>query len=128
MLPWSPAAITGLFFSIVIVSLASILLLAAGFYLLAPFFGAPRAWHRSFAVAAFASTPVLLFGALLVIPLLIVASVAVSIHCFALCYLGAQHVLGCPEPDAAFFVAGACMFTLVGSLLLGGLCSAAGLL
>jgi len=37
-------------------------------------------------------------------------------------------VLGCRESEAAFFVAAACMLALVGGLLLGGLCSAVGLL
>jgi hypothetical protein len=111
-----------------VASMGSILALAAGFYILAPFFDAPRRWRHAVAVAGFASSPVLLSGALLVMPVLIAACVTSCIHCFALCYMGAQRVLGCREADADFFVAAACMFALVGSLLLGGLCSAAGLL
>jgi hypothetical protein len=70
----------------------------------------------------------LLVGGLLFIPGMIVASVASLVHCFALCYLGVQRLLGCRESEAAFFVAAAGMLSLVGSLLLGGLCSAAGLI
>jgi len=127
-LPWVPAAVVASLVSSVLLIFASILVLAAAFYLLCPFFDMPRAWPRSVAVAAFASTPVLLAGALLVIPGMIVASVASLIHSCALCYLGVQRVLGCRESEAAFFVAAACMLALVGGLLLGGLCSAVGLL
>ena len=109
-------------------TVASIVVLGMGLYVLSPFFVRERRWRACLALAAYASTPVLLSGALLVVPVLIVASVAACIHCFALCYLGVQQVLGCPEEEAAFFVAGACMFALVASLLLGGLCSAAGLI
>jgi Yip1 domain len=127
-LPWAGGAVGASFLSTVLLSLAAILVFAVAFYLLCPFFDMPRAWHRSVAVAAFASTPVLLVGGLLFIPGMIVASVASLVHCFALCYLGVQRLLGCRESEAAFFVAAAAMLSLVGSLLLGGLCSAAGLI
>jgi hypothetical protein len=127
-LPWAAGAVAASFLSTVLLTLAAILVFAAAFYLLCPFFDVPRAWRRSVAVAAFASTPVLLVGGLLFIPGMIVASVASLVHCFALCYLGVQRVLGCRESEAAFFVAAAGMLSLIGSLLLGGLCSAAGLI
>jgi hypothetical protein len=127
-LPWSAAALWASVLSTVGFTLASVVLLAIAFYALSPFFVARRRWRGCLAVAAFASTPVLLAGALLVMPVLIVASIVACIHCFALCYLGVQRVLGCPEHEAAFFVAGACMFALIASLVLGGLCSAAGLI
>ncbi len=127
-LPWSPPAFWSSLLSTVGFTLASVVLLGVAFYILSPLFVARRHWRGCLAVAAFASTPVLLAGALLVMPVLIVACVVACIHCFALCYLGVQRVLGCPEEDAAFFVAGACMFVLVASLVVGGLCSAAGLI
>jgi hypothetical protein len=61
-------------------------------------------------------------------PVLIAASVAACVHTCALCYLGVQRLLDCPEGDAAFFVAAAVMFWLVATLIAGGLCSAAGLI
>lgn len=79
-------------------------------------------------MAAYAATPVFLCGALLVMPLLVVASVAGFAHSLALAYLGLRELLGCRASDAAGFTAGALMFALVASLLLGGLCSAAGLI
>jgi hypothetical protein len=127
-LPMVPGALAASLVSTVLLTLASILVLAGAFYFLCPFFDMSRTWRRSVAVAAFASTPVLLAGALLLIPGMIVASVAALIHCFALCYLGAQRVLGCRESEAAFFVAAACVLALIGGLLLGGLCSATGLI
>jgi hypothetical protein len=127
-LPWSAAAFGASFLSTVGFTLASVVLLGIGFFALSAFFTPRRQWRGCLAVAAFASTPVLLTGALLVMPVLVVASLAAGIHCFVLCYLGVQRVLGCPEQDAAFFVAGAGMLALVASLLVGGLCSAAGVL
>lgn len=56
------------------------------------------------------------------------ATIGAFLHCFALCYLGLQSVLGCREADAAGFVAAACMFTGIASSVLGALCSAAGVI
>jgi hypothetical protein len=127
-LPWAAGAVATSLVSTIVFLLAAILVFAVAFYLLCPFFDVPRSWRRSVALAAFASTPVLLVGGLLFIPGMIVASVASLVHCFALCYLGVQRLLGCRESEAAFFVAAAAMLSLIGSLLLGGLCSAAGLI
>lgn len=114
--------------STVLVALAAVLTLGLGFYLLAPWFEVARSWDRSLAVAAYASTPVLLSWFLLLYPPLMILPIVALLHCFALCYLGVQHVLGCRESEAALFVAAAWIFSAVGSMLLGGLCSAAGLL
>jgi hypothetical protein len=125
---WAPGAMAGSFVSTAVFAIATILLLAAGFYVLAGFFDLQRQWGRSVALAAYASSPVLLSGALLVMPVLVIACLVACLHCFALCYLGAQRLLGCSESDAAFYVAAAWMFMLVSSMLAAGLCSAAGLI
>lgn len=127
-LGWTLHALAGLSFSTLGLSLAAILLLAAALFVLAPAFDAARDWNRAVAVAAYAATPVLLSGALLLMPVLVMASLIAGLHSCALCYLGVQSMLGCPERDAAFFVAAAGMLSLVASLALGALCSAAGLL
>jgi hypothetical protein len=114
--------------STVVLSLAAVVTLALGFYLLAPWFGLQRSWDRSVAVAAYASTPVLISWSLLVFPLFAVIPVVALLHCFALCYLGVQQVLDCRESEAAMLVAAAWVFSGFGSMLLGGLCSAAGLI
>jgi hypothetical protein len=109
-------------------SLTSVLLLAAGAYVLAGFFEAARDWDRSVAVAAYASTPVLASWFLLLFPLFAVIPVVALLHGFALCYLGVQQVLECRESEAALLVAAAWVFSALGSLILGGLCSAAGVI
>ena len=108
--------------------LVGVVILALGFFVLSPWFDMPRSWDRSTALAAYASTPVVLAGALLVFPVLAVLAVPAFLHSFALCYLGAQQVLGCRESEAAMFVAMAWVLSAAASMLLGGLCSAAGLI
>ena len=112
--------------STVLMSLAAVLMLALGFFVVAPWSGVVRSWDRSVAVAAYASTPVLVSWSLLAFPAFAVVPVVALLHCFALCYLGVQQVLGCREPEAALLVASAWVFSTLGSMLLGGLCSAAG--
>jgi hypothetical protein len=114
--------------STVFISLAAVAMLGLGFFALAPVFGVARSWDRSLAVAAYASTPVLLSWFLLLYPPFIVLPIVGLLHCFALCYLGVQQVLECKESEAALFVAAAWVFSGIGGMLLGGLCSAAGLL
>jgi hypothetical protein len=108
--------------------LAAVVMLALGFFILAPWFGLQRSWDRAVAVASYASTPVLLSWVLLLFPVLVFIPVIALLHCFALCYLGVQQVLECPESEAAMLVAAAWVFSAFGSMLLGGLCSAAGLI
>jgi hypothetical protein len=112
----------------VALSVATVLLLALGFYALAGFFEAKRHWSRAVALATYASVPVFLTGALLVVPVLVVASVGGFLYTLGMLYVGAQAMLDCRERDAAAYVASGCMFTGMTSMLLGGLCSAAGLI
>jgi hypothetical protein len=120
--------LAGAFLVALILTLACVVLLALGFYVLAPAFGTVRQWHRSMALAAYASTPVFIAGALLITPLLAIAFVPALIHSFAICQVGLQPMLGCRDSDAAEFVASAFLFAGVGSFLLGGLCSAVGVM
>jgi hypothetical protein len=112
--------------STVVLSLAAVLLLGLAFFLLAPWFEVRRSWDGSIAVAAYASTPVLLSWSLLVFPPFAVLPIVGLLHCFALCYLGVQHILECRESEAALLVAAAWVFCGVGGMLLGGFFSAAG--
>jgi hypothetical protein len=114
--------------STVLLSLAAVLILGLGFFVLAPWFEVRRSWDRSIALAAYASTPVLLSWFLLVFPPFAVVPVVALLHSFALCYLGVQHILECRESEAAMLVAAAWVFAAVSGVLLGGLCSAAGLI
>jgi hypothetical protein len=121
LLTWPKAATVPL-------CLAGVLLLGLAFFALASWFEVRRSWDRSLAVAAYASTPVFLAWPLLVAPQLAVVAVVGLLHCFALCYLGVQLVLDCRESEAAMYVAAAWVVSAVGGMLLGGLCTAAGLL
>ena len=114
--------------STVILALVAVVMLALGFFLLAPWFAVARSWDRSMAVAAYASTPVLASWFLLVFPVFAALPVLALLHSFALCYLGVQHVLGCRESEAAMLVAAAWLFSGCAGMLVGGLCSAAGMI
>ena len=112
----------------ILLLLAAVVILALALFVLAPWFEAVRSWDRAMAVACYASTPVLLSWFLLLFPPFAVLPVVALIHCFALCYLGVQQLLDCREPEAAMFVAAAWVLSGMGGMLLGGLCSAAGLI
>ena len=123
-----PAGIALGFATTLILTLACVVLLALGIYLLSGFFDVARSWNRAVAVAAYASTPVLLCGVLLVVPLLVIASVGGFLYGLALCSIGLKEMLGCRERDTAAFVASAGSFLVASSIALGALCSAIGLL
>jgi hypothetical protein len=122
------AAIAKGFMATLFLSLMSVALFALGLYLLSGFFRVARRWDRAMAVAAYASTPVLLCGALLVFPLLVIASVGGFLYGLALCSTGLQEMLGCREQDAAAFIASAAVFLGASSMAAGALCGAIGLL
>jgi hypothetical protein len=116
------------FTATLLLSLASIALLGAGIYLLAGFFEASRSWRRSFAVAAYAATPVLLCGALLFVPVLVIASVGGFLYGLGLCAMGLRIVLDCRDEQTAAYVASAGAFLGATSMALGALCGAIGVI
>ncbi len=124
----SPARFAEAFAITLTLSLATVALLAFAFYALAPVFYVRRHWSRSMAVAAYASTPAMVAAPLLASPAFAVGSILGVLHCFALCYLGLQQVLDCRESESALYVAAAVAVTGFASMLLGGLCGAAGIL
>jgi hypothetical protein len=124
----SPAGVALGFATTLTLSVACVALLALGIYLLSGFFGVARSWNRATAVAAYASTPVLLCGALLFNPILVIASVGGFLYGLALCSIGLQEMLGCREGDSAAFVASAGFFLGASSMALGALCGAIGLI
>jgi hypothetical protein len=121
-------SVVAAFATTLLLTLACLVLLACGIYLLAAFFEATRNWRRCFAVASYAATPVLLCGALLFVPLLVIASVGGFLYGLGLCAIGLRVVLDCREEHAAAFVAGAGVFLGASSMALGALCSAIGLI
>src|SRR5918995_5749924 len=64
----------------VLVSVAAVGMLGLGFFLLAPWFGVARSWDRSLAVAAYASTPVLLSWFLLLFPPFAILPIVAVLH------------------------------------------------
>ena len=116
------------FVSTVVLAVVAVLMLAFAFFALAPWFGVARSWDRATAVAAYASTPVLAAWCLLVVPAFVIIPVIALLHSFAIAYVGVQEVLGCKEGEAALFVAAAWVASAVQSMVLGGLCGAAGFL
>ena len=123
-----PGVLAAAFAATLVFSIATVLFLALGIYLLSPFFEVGRRWNAAVTVSAYASTPVLLSGVLLFIPMLVIAGMAALAYAFLLCDMGLQKVLGCRGNDAVAFVASACGFAAVAAALLGALCSAAGLI
>ena len=123
-----PAPLVAAFMATFAFTVASVVLLALGLYVLAPFFRCRRDWNRSFVVAAYASTPVLASGALLVIPMLLIVGFAAFAFFLVLCDMGVKQLLGCREESAAAYVVGGCLSAVFGSMALGALCSAAGLI
>lgn len=121
-------SIAGSFMATLLLSLACLLLLALGFYLLGPFFEATRNWNRSVVLACYASTPVFLCGAMLVVPLLVIASVGGFLYGIGLCAMGVPVMLDAREKEVAGYVASAAMFSGAASMALGALCSAIGLI
>ena len=112
----------------VFLCVASVAVLALGFFALAPWFQARCSWNGAMAVAAYGSTPVLVSWFLLVFPAFAIVPVIALLHCFAVSYLGVQQVLDCRESEAALLVAAAWIFSAFASMVLGGLCAAAGLI
>lgn len=107
---------------------ASVLLLAAAIYLLAPVFSSRRSWDRAAAVAAYSTVPVFLVSPLLSSAVLTILVIIALFHACFLCAIGLRRVVGCPGEDAALYAAAAGFVSVLAGLLLGGLSGAAGIL
>jgi hypothetical protein len=114
------------FAATLLLTLACVLLFALGLFALASFFETQRSWSRAVAVACYSATPILLCGALLFVPILVVASVGGLLYALGVCALGVETVLGCKGSEVAGYVAGAAFFMGATSMALGALCSAIG--
>ncbi len=108
-------------------TIASIFVLAAIFRLIAPLYGSSRDYTAALKVATFGAMPVLLAGATLVLPVLVIVSVAALCHTVYLYWLGVHHVLGVPPGARAEFIG--ISLTMLGgaSALLGAFASSIGL-
>lgn len=109
-------------------AVASIALLAAAVFALAPLFGRPRDWPKAVQVSACSSAPVFLAGFLLLLPDLSYLLLPPAFQSAYLLYGGLQHVMGVREDQAAEYVALDIVLLIVGSTMLGGLGSGLGVL
>jgi len=108
-------------------SIGSIFLLAAIFRLIAPMYGSSRDFVAALKVATFGAIPVLLAGALLVVPIFVIVSVVALCHTLFLYWLGVHHVLGVEAGAQAEFIG--VSITMLGgaSALLGAGASSLGI-
>jgi hypothetical protein len=108
-------------------SIASIFLLAGIFRLIAPMYGSSRDFVAALQVATFGAIPVLLAGATLVLPVMVIVSVVGLCHSLYLYWLGVHHVLRVEAGAQTEFV-GISMTLLGGaSTLAGAFASSVGL-
>jgi hypothetical protein len=105
-------------------SVGSVVVLAVAFRLLAPMYDGARDLRRAWTVAAYGSTPVWLFGLVLVKPNLVIAGMLAVLHCSYLYYTGLQAVTGVREGDAAEYVAIGLLLLLAASTVAGGFLAA----
>lgn len=110
---WSAGAAT------LFASIASIFLLAAIFVLIAPMYGSSRSYPSALSVATYGAVPVLVAGALLVLPVMVMVSVVALCHSLYLYWIGVKRVLAVPEEARTEFVG-------VSLVMLGGVSSVAG--
>jgi hypothetical protein len=129
LVPASPA-MSFLFalLSTFVLCMLAIALLAGALAVLLPAYGCPRNWYGAWVVAAYSATPVLLCGALLVLPVAVILMVVTLPYAFYLLSLGAHHVCGVRSKDTAEFTAATLVLTVAASMLTGGVLSAAAIL
>jgi hypothetical protein len=107
---------------------ASIFALAAIFALIAPMFGGTRDFLSALKVATYGAIPVLLAGATLLLPAMVIVGMAGLCHTFYLFWLGVRRVLGVPAGGGAEFVGISMVLLSFASVLAGAAASAIGLL
>ena len=108
-------------------TIVSIFVLAAIFKLIAPMYGSSRDYVAALKVATFGAIPVLLAGATLILPVMVMVSAVALCHTLYLYWLGVGRVLNVSAGAQAEFV-GISMTLLGGtSTLVGALASSVGL-
>ena len=108
--------------------IASIFALAGIFALIAPLFGGTRDYVAALKVATYGAIPVLLAGATLLLPAMIVVGMAGLCHTLYLFWLGVRRVLGVHRSGGAEFVGISMVLLSFVSVLAGAAASAIGLL
>ena len=108
-------------------SIASIFLLAGIFVLIAPMYGSSRDYPSALKVATYGAVPVLVAGALLFLPVMVMVSMVALCHTLFLYWIGVRRVLDVPENACTEFIG--ISLTMLGGLssILGAALSSAGL-
>ena len=112
------------FFSIV----GSILLLAAIFVVIAPMFGSRRDYVAALKVATYGAIPLLLAGATLIVPVMVIVALAGLCHTLFLYWVGVRRVLLVPAGGGAEFIGISLVLLVFTSVLAGAAASAIGLI
>jgi len=107
--------------------IASIFALAGIFALIAPLFGVARDYLASLTVATYGAIPVLLAGATLLLPAMVIVGMAGLCHTLYLWWLGVRRVLGVPAGGVSEFVGISMVLLALVSVLAGAAASAIGL-
>lgn len=106
----------------------SILLLALIFHLLAIAENRVRnSYADALKVATYAAVPLLLSGAFLVLPVMVMLSLVACMHSLFLCNVGLQKVLRVSESEAPMLLGIAVVLLAVSSMAIGAVASALGL-
>jgi hypothetical protein len=113
---------------VVVVSVFSVVVLAAAFWLFAPLYGVRRTISSAFKVATYGTTPMWMAGPALMVPSLTLFMAAAAFHALYLYVSGLEEVLGVPPGDGAEFVAIAMVFLIGASILFGAALSMWGVL
>lgn len=108
-------------------SIASIFLLAAIFCIIGPMYRVRPTYLSGLKVASYGATPLLLSGAALVMPDLVVVAMVALCHTLYLYYVGVGTVLGI-ESDREEFICIAAVMLGLASMLAGALIASIGML
>ena len=95
------------------------LVLAGIFVLIAPMYGSSRDYPSALKVATYGAVPVLVAGALLFLPVMVMVSLAALCHTLFLYWIGVRRVLAVPEEARTEFIG-------ISLTMLGGLSSIIG--
>jgi len=110
------------------VSIASVFVLAAIFVAIAPMYGSRTHYPTALAAAAYGAVPLQLAGLALVIPAMIIVTMAALCHTLYLYYVAAAELLGVPDDARTEFVGISMVILVVLSIMLGAAASASGVI
>ena len=106
----------------------SILVLAGIFALVAPMFGGSGDYIAALKVATFGSIPMLLAGATLLLPIMVIVGLGGLVHTLFLFWAGVRRVLNVPRGSLAEFIGISFILMTFVSVLIGAAASAMGIM